>query len=162
MTPASTKSLSRWVLSVASLFAVSSCQSAAAPPAGPADSADEWWSGDIVKDRPQALPLPATGAPGRMWPPTLTEAESAKCREVAWSAVRDPAMWSRFFEYPPDSSAVPLTERGVQCALYQRDLSRVEVQIPSGGHVGWHGTYVGVTVERGTYTVLRLYSSFWL
>jgi len=119
------------------------------------------WSGDIVRERDQALPLPATGAPLQEWPPTLSDAESAKCRAVAWSAVRDPALWARFFEYPSDSSAVPLTESGVRCTLYPADLSRVEVQIPSGGSVGWHPTFIGVTVERGTYTVLRLSSSFW-
>jgi hypothetical protein len=56
---------------------------------------------------------------------------------------------------------VQLSVRGIQYYPDQKRFDTVEVAISSGRKVGWHSTYIGVTVARGTYKVLAMHESFW-
>lgn len=95
------------------------------------------------------------------WPQSLSTGEQARCRQVAWQAAESPDTWRRFKPERVTSEPVKLDERGIQYYLDQKRFDRVEVAIPSGGRVGWHSTYIGVTVARGTYEVLGMHESFW-
>jgi hypothetical protein len=35
------------------------------------------------------------------------------------------------------------------------------VEIPSGGHFGWHSTYIEVELRRGSYEVTAMYENYW-
>jgi hypothetical protein len=91
----------------------------------------------------------------------LTTDEQARCKKVAWRAAESPEMWERFKPRRMTSEPVKLDERGIQYYLDQKRFDKVEVAIPSGARVGWHSTYIGVTVARGTYEVLGMHESFW-
>jgi hypothetical protein len=95
------------------------------------------------------------------WPRYLTTEEYTRCKQVAWRAAESPEMWERFKPKRMTSKPVELDERGIQYYVDQERFDKVEVAIPSGGRVGWHPTYIGVTVARGTYEVLGMYESFW-
>ena len=49
----------------------------------------------------------------------------------------------------------------VEITSHVNKLATVEVLVPSGGRVGWHRCFIGVTVARGTYEVLSMRESFW-
>ena len=119
------------------------------------------WSGTIVKERPHEAPLRAANEQPQQWAATLSEQERARCKEVAWDAVVSPETWSRYFESPESAAALTLSESSIRYYVDQRDFSTVDVAIPAGGFVGWHPTYIGVTIARGSYEVLNMYSSFW-
>jgi hypothetical protein len=91
--------------------------------------------------------------------------EEARCKQAAWQAAWQAAesreMWERFKPKRVTTEPVKLSETGIHYYLDQKRFDRVEVAIPSGGRVGWHPTYIGVTVARGTYEVLDMYESFW-
>ena len=94
------------------------------------------------------------------WPRSLSIEEQARCKQVAWRAAESPETWGRFKPKRVTSEPVKLDERGIQYYLDQKRFDRVEVAIPSGGRVGWHSTYIGVTVARGTYEILGMHESF--
>jgi len=95
------------------------------------------------------------------WPQSLSAEEEARYRRVAWQAAESREMWERFKPKRMTTEPVKLSERGIQYYLDQKRFDRVEVAIPSGGRVGWHSTYIGVTVARGTYEVLGMHESVW-
>jgi hypothetical protein len=71
------------------------------------------------------------------------------------------AAWSRYFEFPESAEGLTeLSESGIRYTVDQRDFSTVDVAILDGAFFGWHPTYIGVTIARGSYEVLRMYSSF--
>jgi hypothetical protein len=75
--------------------------------------------------------------------------------------VRTPDVWSTWFESPESADELPLTADGLRCDPLPPDFATVLVAIPSGGTVGWHPTYIGVTLDRGRCEVLAMCSSFW-
>lgn len=95
------------------------------------------------------------------WSQSLSAEEEARCKQVAWQAAESREMWERFKPKRMTTEPVKLSERGIQYYLDQKRFDRVEIAIPSGGRVGWHSTYIGVTVARGTYEVLDMHESFW-
>ena len=95
------------------------------------------------------------------WPGFLRNDETARLKQIAWAAAESPEMWERFKPKRMTTEPVKLSERGIQYYLDQKSFDRVEVAIPSGGRVGWHPAYIGVTVARGTYQVLGMHESFW-
>lgn len=150
----------RELLAGACLLVLAACGSTASPVAAPPEDSGEMWD-DIVKARPHDVPPRTPAAKDGQWSPTLSEAEQARCKEVAWAAVHTPELWSRYFEYPASADELPLAEDRIRYQVNPADLSVVEVAIPDGGHVGWHPAYIGISVARDTFEVLDMYSSFW-
>jgi hypothetical protein len=103
----------------------------------------------------QAPPQP------KAWPHFLSEEETARFKQVAWDAAASPGLEKRSTLLSIPSEPVKLSERGMQFYLDQTHFDNVEVAIPSGRRVGWHACYIGVTIARGTYEVVRMRESFW-
>ena len=118
-------------------------------------------SADAKRSTPDQVPESK-----KIWPPSLTEEEKMRCKEVAWQAAGSRAMWERFSlgRFRPEgvtSKPVKLSETGIQYYLERNRFDTVDVAIPSGGRVGWHPTYIAVTVARGTYDILDMHEGFW-
>ncbi|MFN0009121.1 MAG: hypothetical protein ACKVXR_14555 [Planctomycetota bacterium] len=143
------------------VLAVSACSPTASPSSEQSEPSG-MWSGVHARARQGVASLKSADEPSQRWAPELSEQERARCKEVAWQAVVSPDTWARYFEFPESAEGLTeLSEKGIQYYLDQRDFSTVDVAIPSGALVGWHPTYIGVTVARGSYEVLSMYSSFW-
>ena len=81
---------------------------------------------------------------------------------VAWRAAKSPEMWKPFNMKRITTEPVKLNEKGIQYYLDQQNFDKIEVSIPSGGRLGWHPSYIGVTIARGTFEVLSMREFFWL
>jgi hypothetical protein len=100
--------------------------------------------------------------PPPSWPRELTADEKARCKEVAWDAAASPAMLDRFKVVRISREPIKLSERGINFWIWdQTNFASFEVLVPSGGRIGWHSCFIGVTVARGTYEVLSMRESFW-
>ena len=92
---------------------------------------------------------------------SLSATEKARCKQVAWDAASSPVMWERCKVKRVSTEPIKLDERGTDYWIWdQTNFASVEVVIPSGGRVGWHSCFIGVTVARGTYEVLSMRESF--
>jgi hypothetical protein len=98
---------------------------------------------------------------GQTWSGFLSDDESAHSKQVAITAAQSPETWERFKPKRVTSEPLKLDASRAQVYLYPPDYGRVTVAIPSGGHVGWHSTYIAVELSRGSYDVRRMYESFW-
>jgi len=96
------------------------------------------------------------------WSSSLSSAETTKCKQVAWQAAESSEMHAKFKLKRVTSEPIVLSEARIEYDVDQADFSKVEVVIPSGGHVGWHPTFIGVTLARGTYEVLAMREGCWL
>lgn len=94
-------------------------------------------------------------------PRLLSNDEAARYKRVALEAAESPAMWERFKPKRVSTEPIKLDPADIQYFLDWKRFDTVEVTIPSGGSVGWHSCYIGVTVARGSYEVLGMYESFW-
>ena len=103
---------------------------------------------------------PTASSPAQSWPAYLSPDETRRFEQVAWEAAGSREMWDRFKPERMTTEPVKLDKGGIQFYLDQKRFDTVEVAIPAGGHVGWHSTYIGVTVARGTYEVLGMHESF--
>jgi hypothetical protein len=92
----------------------------------------------------------------QLWPPTLSDEETARCAEVAWCAVTTPGMWARCGWGPAPTEPLELSESGIQYTLDRGHPRRVEVQIRSGTLLDWHAIFIGVTVARGSFEVMGM------
>ncbi len=109
-----------------------------------------------------AHPSTSAKSPERpTWPGFLRDDESSHAKQVAISAAQSPDMWEGFKPKRMTTEPLKLDPSRVQVYLDPSDYSRVTVAIPSGGHVGWHSTYIAVELSRGSYDVTRMYESFW-
>jgi len=98
----------------------------------------------------------------RVWSHSLNTAEKVRCKQVAWDAASSPGMLERFKVKRVSTEPIKLDERGLDYWFWdQTNFATVEVLVPSGGRVGWHRCFIGVTVARGTYEVLSMRESFW-
>jgi hypothetical protein len=98
--------------------------------------------------------------PGR-WPSTVSEPEIAQCKRVAFEAAVSPEMWQRFRPKRITADPVKLDPTNTEWYLDEKRQDRIKVAIASGGHVGWHQCFIGVTVARGTYKVMGMEESYW-
>jgi|KBSSwiStaDraftv2_1062776.scaffolds.fasta_scaffold30541_7 hypothetical protein len=153
--------MSRTLLGTALVLTISACEPAAGPAAKPSE-APGMWSGVQAIKRAGIAPLAPAHQPSRPWAPELTEEERERCKEVAWNAIVSPETWAHYFESPATAAGLTnLSETGIRYSVDQSDFSTVDVAIPSGAFIGWHPTYIGVTVARGSYEVLDMDASFW-
>src|SRR5262245_23964681 len=84
------------------------------------------------------------------WPRFLRDDEVARLSGVGLEPAGSPQMWDRFKPRRITDDPVRLATNGIQYYLDQETFDKVEVAIPSGGQFGFHGCFIGVTVERGT------------
>jgi hypothetical protein len=113
-------------------------------------------------ERRPPRPVSTVTAPEpKYWPRFLRDDEAERCKEVAWKAANSAEMWERFKPKRMTTDPVKLSATRILCYLDQERFDRVEVDIPSGGRVGWHRCFIGVTVARETYEVLSMEESYW-
>ena len=110
--------------------------------------------------RRRTWPPPPVSSRGQLWPRLLNAEEKARCKEVALHAAESKEMWERFNVKRITNEPLKLSENGIEYYL-DRNFDNVKVAIPSGGHVGWHSTFTGVTISRTTYEVIGIEESFW-
>jgi hypothetical protein len=99
--------------------------------------------------------------PPHVWSQSLSEEETARCKQVAWDAAHSQEMAERFKLKRTTAAPMKLETNGIQYYLDRDRRDKVEVAIPDSGHVDFHGYYIGVTVARDTFQVLGMRERFW-
>ena len=95
------------------------------------------------------------------WPRFLGDDESARCKRVALKAAQSPEMWSRLNAKRVTQEPLKLDAARMQCHLNSERADHITMNIPSGGRVGYHPCYIFVTIDRGTYGVLKMGELWW-
>lgn len=91
----------------------------------------------------------------------LSHEEIASFEKVAWEAVNSTAVLERFKPERISKEPFEFSREGMQCYLEPKTFATVEVAVPSGGQFGYHGCFVGVTLDRSSHEVLSMRESFW-
>jgi hypothetical protein len=91
----------------------------------------------------------------------LSVAEKTRLKQIALNAAASPAMFEKFKVERVSTEPIKLDEQRIDYRFVDRTKLQVDVLIPSGGRVGWHSCFIGVTIARGTYDIVSMRESFW-
>jgi hypothetical protein len=103
----------------------------------------------------------STPAPHPVWSQSLSEAETARCKQAAWDAANSPEMAEHFQLKRMTTAPMKLDVDGIQCHLDHDSWDRVKVTIPDDGPIDIHGYYISVIVARDTFEVIDLRGMMW-
>ncbi|HSG69743.1 MAG TPA: hypothetical protein VLA12_04980 [Planctomycetaceae bacterium] len=103
----------------------------------------------------------STPAPLPDWSRSLSEEETARCKQVAWDAANSREMAERFQLKRTTTGPMKLDADGIKCHLDHDSWDRVNVTIPDHGPIDIHGYYISVIVARGTFEVIDLRGIIW-
>ena len=70
-------------------------------------------------------------------------------------------MWERFKLERITSEPLKLDTAHADVYALPSDYSQIMITIPSGGHFGWHSTYIGIELSRSNYEVIQMYENYW-
>ena len=94
------------------------------------------------------------------WPQSLNQDESSRCKQVGIRAAESPEMWERFKLKRLTSEPLKLDTAHADAYALAPEYSQITVTIPSGGHFGWHNTYIGIELIRSNYEVIQMYENY--
>lgn len=103
----------------------------------------------------------STPALHHVWSQSLSEEETARCKQVAWDATHSEEMAERFQLNRMTTAPMKLDAEGIKCHLDHDSWDRVEVTIPDHGPIDIHGYYINVIVARDTFEVIDLRGMIW-
>ena len=92
---------------------------------------------------------------------SLSEEEKKHCEQAAWDAVNSGDMLDQFKPKRETKEPFEFHKEGICCYLDRDTLDTVEVAVPSGGKVGHHSCFVGVTMKRDNCEILSMRESWW-